>query len=258
MLLRSPAKRQSRQIEYLRRNSVDEHFHPVANQTGVGPPLLGRVFIWAFATFLYFKIAFDLAFHPLEFPILAAAFMGVMTAILTVFATRAYAAIPNGALAMAFIGFASTYIIVIGAITFGFAKAHYGILRSAISYSPLGRYLLWFILLTSVPAVIHFMIYICSILRRRPILIGLSARFSHTIDRMKRNAAFYIVLIFCVTGAALGLFQLSELVSDYTEKKRCEMTEHQPCTKFGGIWQSARQYEPLQYHGQSTQELNQQ
>ncbi len=248
MLLRSPAKRKSRQIEYLRRNSVDEHFRPVANQTGVGTPLLGKLFIWAFVTFLYFKIAFDLAFHPLEFPTLAAAFMGVMTAILTVFAARAYAVIPNSGVVMAFIGFASVYIMVISAITFAFAKTPYRILRRAFDYEPFGRYLIWFVALTSVPVAIHFIIYICSIPRRRPLLIGVSAHFSHAIAGIKHNIAFYIIriiiLIFCVTGAALGLSHLSEMVGDYTEKKRCEVVEHQPCTKFGGIWQSARQYQP--------------
>jgi hypothetical protein len=227
---------------------VDEHFRPLANQTGVDTLLLGRFFIWAFVTFLYIKIAFDIEFYPMEFPTLAAAFMGVMAAVLTVLATKSYAAVPKLILAPAFMVFIAAYLTVSVAITFSFAKRHYLVLHTNFYYQPVAGILIAFIVLTSVPVVIHFLIYVCGQLSRG--WVSTVILYAMRLLGVIRNIVFHkvtllaisgIVLIFCIVAAG-------KIVSDYAEKKRCEMAEHQPCTKFGGFWQSPRQYESPPFH----------
>ena len=81
----------------------------------MGLPMLGSMFVWAFLSFLWFKIAFDLT-YVVELNKLAAALIGIMTAIFTVFASRVYTNTPRVSWPVAFVLLTFAYTVIVAGI----------------------------------------------------------------------------------------------------------------------------------------------
>ena len=142
----------------------------------LGRSMLGSMFVWAFLSFLWFKIAFDQA-YLVDLETLAAAVMGVMTALFTILASRIYANTPRVLWPIALVILIAVLAGTSACIVSGFSKGlYYSLFYNAAArweaYPSYHKEVYKFAALAAVPMTAHLLFRVCEALYRRHEAVG--------------------------------------------------------------------------------------